>query len=335
MVSRAWKSLGQAVVAGVALVGAREWLARRPVPRRNQNGFPGVVYRVGNTAIAEKRSMSPRATVICVHGFSTNFHYFTEHYTNPDIQLILLSACNYHVPINEPRYVVTDWARTPTAPEASINYDAAVLVQSLENCPRTDNIRVHGHSRGGAVVLEAAAMRPDLFRDVEVILEAPALPQARQRLPVSRFSLWFLPFQVPLWQGAATLIGKLQSLTPTDTPRKRKLLACMPFNPRDVQTMMANLYDIGLWMKRRDTSIFNNVKQGTILLSMNDRVLYPRSSLRSAKQAGPNIKLIKLEKPSHFILLDLPEAIPQLPGLPGTEQRSGRGVIESNLASPG
>lgn len=330
-----WKTLGQAAIAGMALVGVRRWLVRRHVPRRNVDGFQGVVYRVGNAAIAETRDVSPRVTVVCVHGFCMNFRYFTEFYASPDVQLVLLSACHYHVPIADPIYVSADWVRTPTAPEDTIEYDAAVLVQALEHCPRTNNIRVHGHSRGGAVVLEAAAMRPDLFRKVEVILESPALPQARQRLPVSRFSLWFLPFQVPLWQGVSLVVRKVQSLNPAGGSVKRRLLAGMPFNPRDVRTMVANLHDIGQWMKRRDARIYHNVQQGTILISMKDRILYPRSALRSAKQAGPGIKLIKLEKPSHFILLDRPEAIPFLSGLQMMERRSRLTAAETATRNRG
>ena len=57
----------------------------------------------------------------------------------------------------------------------------ALMLRALEHLPRSPIVRVHGHSRGGAVVLEAASMRPELFKDVEVLLEAPTCQ--RQEAP--------------------------------------------------------------------------------------------------------------------------------------------------------
>src|SRR5262249_4144672 len=157
-------------VVAATLLALRRWLLHREWGRRHAEPFDGVVYRVGEAAVAERRCDGPRATVLTIHGFVEDLRYFTHFYDDPSVQLIALTSCDYHVAIGEPRHERADWACAPSAPPGSIEYDAAVLVQALEHLPRARHVRVHGHSRGGAVVLEAASMRPDLFERVEVLL---------------------------------------------------------------------------------------------------------------------------------------------------------------------
>jgi pimeloyl-ACP methyl ester carboxylesterase len=247
-----------------------------------------------------------------MHGFVSDMRYFTHHYSDPDIQLILLTSCDYHVPITEPRYRSAPWAKVPTEPEGTIPYDAAVLVQALEHLPRTRTIRVHGHSRGGAVILEAASMRPDLFQQVEVVLEAPVLPQARPYVSATAAQLWLLSFTVPLWRREPISKHNRGAFGPLENERKRELIMAFPFNPKRVATMVSNMRGIEDWMKGRDASLYRNLARGTVLVPGKDRVLDTHSMLESAQRAGPALNVVKLDGCSHFPLWDWPEALPRL-----------------------
>lgn len=301
------------LVGAVALVLVlRQWLLHRECEPSPSEPFDGDVYRVGKAAIAERRCDPPRATVICMHGFVADMRYFTHHYRDPDLQLILLTSCDYHVPISDPRYKTAPWVKVPDAPEGSIPYDAAVLVQALEHLPRTDSIRVHGHSRGGAVVLEAAAMRPDLFQRVEVVLEAPVLPQARTYASMTAIQFWLLAFVIPLWRREPISQRNLKAWGPLENTRKRELIMAFPFNPKRVATMMSNLRGIDDWMHGRDASLFKNVPHATVLVPGKDRVLDTPSMLESARRGGDALKVVTLDGCSHFPLWDCPDALPPL-----------------------
>jgi pimeloyl-ACP methyl ester carboxylesterase len=304
--------LGVLAVLAATVLGLRQWLLYREGPPPPPESFDGDVHLVGKAAIAERRCEHPRATVIGVHGFVGDLRYFTDSYRDPDLQLILLTGCDYHVPITEPRYKEAPWAQVPTQEEGTIAYDAAVLVQALEHLPRIRTIRVHGHSRGGAVILEAAAMRPDLFQQVEVVLEAPVLPRARSYVPTTAMQRWLLPFLLPLWQREPISRRNRGAWGPLESARKRELISAFPFNPKRVATMAANLKDLDAWMKTRDVSLFKNLTRGTVLVPGKDRVLDSHSMLESAQKAGPALNVVKLEGCSHFVTWDRPDALPAL-----------------------
>lgn len=312
------------VVFGLAvlILAMRQWLLHREVTIAAGEDFDGVVYRVGGAAVAERRCFDgiasaeepvekPAATVICMHGFVENMGYFTHFYRQRNIQLILLTSCGYHVPIANPRYRDAPWAKTPDAAEGTIEYDAMVLNQALEALPRGESIRVHGHSRGGAVVLEAAAMRPDLFEKVEVILEAPVLPQARTYSKMSQTQLWFLSFLVPLWRRRPIGPHNRAAWGPLDNERKRMLIEGLPFNPKRVSIMVTNMRSMGKWMESRPVSLYQNLQHGLILVPEKDRVLDAKSMAESAAQGvHGDLRLVKIEQCSHFPLFDRPEVIP-------------------------
>jgi hypothetical protein len=58
-----------------------------------------------------------------------------------------------------------------------------VLIQAVKNLASTGELLLRGHSRFGAVVLEAVVLEAikqdqELFKNATVILEAPVLPEA-------------------------------------------------------------------------------------------------------------------------------------------------------------
>lgn len=300
------------LIVVAVLVWLRGRLLRRLCRAPAGRPFDGVVYRVGEAAVAERTGRAPYATVICMHGFVENGHYFTRFYGDPAIQLILLTSANYHVTLLGADRREAPWATAPDAVAGSIEYDAMVLLQALEHLPRTGSIRVHGHSRGGAVVLEAAARRPDLFADVEVVLEAPVLPQADVRLSLLAVILWWLPLLAPLWRVMPLGLPGSRRWGRLDDPHKRALISDFPFNAKDSATLVANLHSIGEWIRRRNVDVYRNVARGVILIPDDDRVLDTDTMRHSAQQAAPQLRVIEVDRSSHFVLLDRPDAIPPL-----------------------
>lgn len=303
------------LVAG--LIGVeltRRWLLQRPVPPPPSEPFAGVHYPVGSATVSERATAAaPRATVICMPGYCENVRYFTRAYADPDIQLILVSSAGYYTGLDGGQVQQAAWAHPPDAPEGSIEYDAMVLNQALEHLPRSDRIRVHGHSRGGAVVLEAAARRPELFQGVEVILEAPVLPQASLLLqPIPRFFYWLFPLLLPLWQAMPlppVTLGRWGTLR---DPRKRELIASFPFNARRGSILLANLRSVEAWMRNKPVQLYRHLDRGTILIPEDDQVLDAASMARSASHAEPRLTVVEVRGASHFILLDEPQSLPPL-----------------------
>jgi pimeloyl-ACP methyl ester carboxylesterase len=299
-----------ALVAMVLVLG-RAWLLRRESPRLHHEPFEGVVYRVGEAAVAERRGREPRATVVAMHGYVEDMRYFADLYGDPSIQFISITSCGYHVPVTDAVIAEPAWAKAPSAPLGTIAYDAAVLVQALEHLPRAKTIRVHGHSRGGAVALEASVARPDLFAGVEVILEAPVLPRGRAFLEANSLMLWWYPFVIAMWRRAPLVPFIARGFGRLDDRRKRELLSAMPHSTKRVSTCVENVADLLAWMRQRDASMFAHVKRGFVLVPSHDRVLDGDAMHRSAL-AARGLAIVRVEGSSHFVTLDCPDAIPQL-----------------------
>lgn len=295
------------ILAVVAVLVVVRWLLvhRLQAPPEFER-FDGAVYKVGEATVLERTSRDPGIAVVCMHGYLENFTYFTHYYRDPDIQLILIASADYHAP--EPTSTPA-WARAIDASAAvpgSIEYDARVLVQALAHLPRAPRIRVHGHSRGGAVVLEASTLDPALFSAVEVVLEAPVLPGGKTRSPITAVVLWLMPFFVPLWRRNPiskrnqSLWGRL------DDPDKRRMISALAFNPRRIRTMLANVTSIAAWMARTDATHFHAVR-GIVVVPGDDQVLDAAAMRASAERALDRLQIVAAPSSSHFVLFDAPQ----------------------------
>ncbi len=304
--------LGLPIASAIAIVALRTWLLHRPSPRAHHEPFDGDVFSVGKATVADRGPAAPRATVVAMHGFLEDPRYFTEFYAAPDVQLVAIGSCDYHVPFGDGAPPQAPWARVPTASEGSVRYDAEVLVQALTHLPRSERIRVHGHSRGGAVVLEAASLRPDLFENVEVVLEALVLPGGKAYGEgISAVARWLLPLGVSAWKREPISKRNRGAFGSLEDARKRALIEALPFHPKHAAIMIANLEGIDAWMKANDGSLYRNVK-GVVLVPDQDRVLDADAMRASAVAAGDRVKLVELRGCSHFIVFDRPDAFPTL-----------------------
>ena len=312
-------TLASAFIAVALLLVVRWSLVRRLQTPPVFEPFDGVVYRVGEATVLERTSRDARVTVVCMHGYLENFGYFMPFYSAPDIQLIMISSADYHAPgpATSP-----DWARPVGGVAGTIEYDAAVLVQALEHLPRTARLRVHGHSRGGAVVLEASLLRPDLFETAEVVLEAPLLPGGKPRTPISAVVLWLLPFLIPLWRRRPISKRNQAMWGRLDNADKRRAISALPFNPRRIHTMLVNLRSIKAWAERDDARQLSAVR-GRVIVPGDDQVLEPASMVASAERVKDRLQIVHAPGSSHFVLYDAPQLLDLSPAPAGTVTATG------------
>lgn len=296
----------------LVVIYVRRCLLRKEIPPLQAAPFKGEIYRVGKAAIARRSGTETRSSVVVVPGFAENFTYFSQYYADPNLELIKINSSDYHLPVDRPSFASADWTFVPKYQPGTIAHDAAVLNLAIEHLVSHDRLRVHGHSRGGAVVLEAARQRPDLFADAEVILEAPVLPQARPTAPASPLVVWFLPFLFAAWRQKPISERNRLRWGPLDDARKRALVMGFPFNARHASTMVTNVQDIGDWTAATGTDIYRHVRCGAVLVPLNDQILDPASMLASAQQAE-NLQIIEIENGSHFVIFDHPLSIPPVP----------------------
>ena len=303
--------IGLIGLAVLIILYVRRFLLRRETPPKPAIAFRGEVYRVGKAAIAKRAGANTRSSVVAVHGFAENCMYFSQYYAAPHLELITLNCADYHLPIENPKIVSAEWTFVPKYQPGTIAYDAAVLNLAIEHLVSHDSLRVHGHSRGGAVVLEAARQRPDLFADAEIILEASVLPQAKPAESFSPIVGWLLPFFLFAWQQQPISEKNHRRWGPLDDPRKRSLVMALPFNVRRASTMIANLKDMDDWTTTTGPEIYRHVRCGAVLIPADDRILDPISMHASAQQAE-NLQVIEIEHGSHFVVYDHPSSIPPL-----------------------
>lgn len=186
--------------------------------------------------------------------------------------------------------------------------------------PAPGAYRLHGHSRGAAVVMEAAAQRPDLYagagRRVEAVLEAPVLPWAGN----SRVARWLASWparvlgapglavlrRVPVECYGLWLYGPLRGYKP-DLPNEN------PHNPNSAETLLRNLRSLDEWARRRGYEVFAGRGRGWIVMAGNERLLDRTAQWASARHAGAQWQVIEIPGASHVISLDRPDLV--CPGL--------------------
>ena len=293
---------------------------RKPIAATYREHFHGEIYPIGKGAAAVRSQTEPaRHTVVAVHGFLEHHGYFTQTYQAADIELILVTCSNYHVPAAGARVASPVWEKPILEAEATIEYDACILLQALEHLPRTRRLRVHGHSRGGAVILEALRRRPELFLHADIVLEAPVLPQGRlHRMVLAMLS--------PVGHGLWPWVIRVMNATPTTayrqtffgrmTPRKQQLLGRLFTTTRDQFTIVRNIENIMEWMTDTPTSIYGAMRSGSILIPEIDRILDRRAMLDSARHSGNHIRIIETNATSHFVTLDSLEWVPPMELVP-------------------
>lgn len=292
----------------------------KPIEQTYTEMFSGKVYSVGKGAVSVRNhSSKAEHTVIGVHGFLENHCYFTQSYQDPSTELILLTCSNYHLPVSGPMPEPAEWEVPIKHLEATIEYDANILNQALANLPTTNRIRIHGHSRGGAVILEAVKQWPELYENVELILEAPALPGGRTHPLVSAL---LEPVSHGMWPWVVRFINSTPSSSYGQmffgkmNTRKKQLLHKLFSATRDHLTIVRNIENLFAWMDKADYSVYEHVRHGTFLIPKVDRILDRNLMLKSALKSSNAVRVVETDATSHFITLDDQNYVPSMETIP-------------------
>ena len=304
------------VIFSVAIHALRQYLMTVQQLPKNHEPFVGTIFKAGQATVAYRpASGQALATVVAMPGFLEDHRYFTGLYNDPEVELVLINSCNYHPPVIPCSPKSCGFFNKYDFQLGSIEYDAAVLNWAVENLATTHNIRLHGHSRGGAVVLEAIKQDPGLHANNEILLESPVLPQGKGypalELALGTVGLYLLPLTTPIIKRIPAGLYMPILYRPLNE-RKEKLLAGLFHTPKNYKTIIDNVRLLEQWMDGNDYSIYKYVNKGMILIGEKDTVLDRKSMLESAQKSGDNIDVFETKNTSHFVSLDAPHLIPPI-----------------------
>ena len=282
--------------------------------------FDGELYQVGETTIGIRKSRPdtpPSKTVICFPGFLEDMRYFQALYQDTECELILVNNANYHSPFPLDQVKDLDWDSNPYAC-GTIEYDGFYLGHVVQRLASSQNITLHGHSRGGAVVLEAGRQFPDAMREkdrlISAILEAPVLPQARVAGKGSeplthRIICYLLPVVLGLSRKASTEQLLKQPMMQPTNDLKTDLCKSVYCVAKNYKTCVINAHSIWLWQRDNAYEMYNNFAKITVVVGQRDDVLDNPSMIASAEQGArrnPGVSVVQTENTNHFISLEQP-----------------------------
>jgi len=317
-----------ALIILVALVAAlhlyRQFWMHRKLPRLHTAEFEGVLLRVGETYIGHKpAAVDTRKTLVCFPGFLEDMRYFQALYADVDCQLLLVNNANYHSPFDTSEVEPLNWPANPY-PLGSIEYDGFYLAHTVKELAVGSEVFLHGHSRGGAVVLEAGRQFPELMRDgqrqISAILEAPVLPRVRSVGNLSdpfphRVAAYLLPI----------VLGHSRKTTPQQLSKQRMMLPgselktqlCLSLFSvaQYYRTCVANVRSIQNWQLGTEFEVYQNFADVTVVMGARDDVLNNKTILASAQKGSAlnsGVRIIQTENTNHFVSLEQPHYLQQL-----------------------
>lgn len=307
-------------VIALALHLMRHYVAHVRRPKVLDLPFDGRRYRAGANEIAVRRSPGATRTFVCVPGFLEDARFFLDLHEGSQADLILFGNGNYHSPFAGDDAEELDWDLNPHR-VGTIAYDAFHVARAVEHLAKTRIVILHGHSRGGAVVLDAARQFSDRMRtpdrDVRALLEAPVLPHGKQAGtdpgPVGRAIVAYL---LPLFLAVSRNISKTRlerfpMMRPTN-PHKTEVLRSLFQSTRDYDTCVENVADIAEWEETQGYGLFDNYERITIVVGERDDVLDNRALVASAEEGAARnagIRIVRTEDTNHFVSLETPEVI--------------------------
>jgi hypothetical protein len=309
----------------LSLHAYREFWRLRTLPQIHRGEFTGQLMKVGSTTIARRPANNGCSrSIICFPGFLEDMRYFLDVYKYDDAELILLNNANYHCPFLTRKRVddviELDWPENPYL-IGSIEHDGFYLGLVLERLANGHEVRLHGHSRGGAVVLDAGRQYPKLTstkeRPVIAVLEAPVLPQARTAGKASEplqhlLNCYFLPIFFGLSRNISTeRLLKMSIMYPTNT-LKTEILMSIFSTTRSYNTCVKNVQSIFIWQRTMGFEVYDNFPLLTVVIGERDTTLDGPSMLASAEQGqarNSGLSILKTIGTNHFISIEQPDTI--------------------------
>lgn len=296
----------------------RRVLANRVWAPPDGEDFRGTMLRLGENLVAlpDRSHLPPevvsRTTVVCFPGFLEDMRYFLEVHRDTPARLILINNANYQNPFRGTPVSTPEWFKGNPHRVGTIAHDAYCLNQVLEHMTGPGRVVVHGHSRGGAVVLEAGHQQPEQAADVEAILEAAVVPHGRlygngeKRLQPVGFYLF--PFVLALMRvlGPSRLLNSPMMWVTNET--KNAIVATIPFTPRQYATAEINSRNIIAWQASATYQYYEHYRRTTLFVGQRDGVLCREAMLASAAHSQA-VTVVETSGTDHFISLESPDTI--------------------------
>jgi len=308
------------VLIGLALLIhlARQHLANKHWQAPSGEAFQGELITLGDNLVClPDRSHLDAAevektTLVCFPGFLEDMRYFLEVHRDTPARLIIINNGNYQNPFDQEPVSQPSWFVQPPQPLGTIAHDANCLNQVLEHMCRSGKIIVHGHSRGGAVVLEAGKQQPEQVREIDALLEAAVVPQGRLAGNLEKklkpVGLYLAPFIFALMRRQPESRRLKQPMMWVSNATKEKIVAAIPFTPKQYSTAVTNNANIIEWHANSGYEYYNNYRRISLLVGQRDSVLWREAMLKSAAQAE-RVEVIETEGTDHFISLEKPELV--------------------------
>ncbi len=303
----------------------RQYTARKTQPQVCRAHFDGRVFKVGDTYIAKRplRDGSTRS-IVCFPGFLEDMRYFQNLYEDDPSELILFNNADYHCPFIAEGEDVPElvWPDNPY-PVGSIEHDAFYVGQSVLSMVSCNEIVLHGHSRGGAVILEMGRQYQGLEalgKAIHAVLEAPVLPQAKVAGPGSKKIFHSLVcYLLPLLFASRRVITldrllRMPMMTPTNA-LKTRLMSSIFLVARRYDTCAKNVKSIFRWQRLAGFELYGYFQKLTVVVGECDSSLDRKSMLASVVEGAkvnPGVELLETQSTNHFISLEQPATMRQL-----------------------
>lgn len=303
-----------ALILAVAFHFYRQYWAHRDLEKLHHAPFNGEVFIAEETTIAISRpdSTPPVKTVICVPGFLEDMRYFLDLYEGQGYELILINNASYHSPFSLENARSLGWNKNPFSP-ATIEYDAFFVAKAMEDLVTTSDVVLHGHSRGGAVMLEVGRQFPELVKPATALLEAPVLPQAKPAGPEpgkmrQAVTEYMLPVVFSLMRNISEKNMLRNPMMHPANPEKTELLRTIFSSQKQYRVCVENISNLVEWQRKHFHDIYDNFDDIRVLVGEKDHVLSRRAMIESAKSRD-SIKIIETKNTNHFITLEQPHYV--------------------------
>ena len=296
----------------------RRGLAKRNWSAPPPEAFNGTMLQLGDNVVClPDRSHLPaevvgRTTLICFPGFLEDARFFLEVHRDTPARLILIGNANYQNPFDSASISTPPWFTGNPHPLGTIAHDAYCMNQVIEHMTGPERVVLHGHSRGGGVILEAGNQRPELTSSVEAILEAAVVPRGRlydngekKLQPVGFYLFPFILSLMRILPESTRLKSPMMWVT---NATKDKIVAAIPFTPKQYATAQINSANIIEWQARSSYQSYDHFKRATLFVGERDSVLCRKAMLDSAAQSS-SVEVVETAGTDHFISLETPNTI--------------------------
>lgn len=306
------------IMLAVLIPVVRRKLANKVWPAPPGEDFNGAMLRLGDNLVClPDRSHLPaetvsRITLICFPGFVEDMRYFLDVHLDTPARLIIINNANYQNPFRCSTISTPDWFKGNPYPLGTIAHDAYCLNQVLEHMTGPERVVLHGHSRGGAVVLEAGNQQPEQARSAEALLEAAVVPQGRLfnngEKKLQPVGFYLFPFIFSLMRILPESLRLKSPMMWVTNATKNKIVAAIPFTPRQYATAETNSANIIEWQAHTYYQSYEHFARVTLFVGQRDSVLCRAAMLDSAAHSAA-VNVIETTGTDHFISLESPDTI--------------------------